>query len=73
MSHEKFKHHERVSAFNGDDNTGEAGFFDVLEDETGIYVFNCGAGMVDSRHETVEAATEKARELADAYDAKFKN
>lgn len=72
-SHEKFIHHESLCAKNADESH-ERGWFNIIEDEYGIYVFDCFNGMIagnGTRYETVIAAITEAQRLADAYDDDF--
>lgn len=61
---DKFIHHESVPAVTA---TDEKGRYDVLEDDTGIYVHNVAEGLV-WRTETVEAARLEAERRAERYD-----
>lgn len=63
MSDEKFIHHETYSRAGSDESTRE-GFFDVIEDEYGFYVFDDYAGMSIGRFDTLEAADSFARTKA---------
>src|SRR5262245_60571247 len=67
VSHDKFLHHDTVSAVGADDRR-ESGWFDILEDETSPYVYDRGSGMVLSRHKSVETATAAAQRAAKAWD-----
>lgn len=61
---DKFLHHERVTAVTA---TDEFGCYDVLEDNTGIYVHNMAEGLCD-HYPTVAEATQEAERRAEAYD-----
>lgn len=63
MSHDKFIHHETISARDADEQH-ESGWFNVIEDEYGPYVFDCGSGMVRGRYETVTEAVQAAEGFA---------
>lgn len=64
MSHEKFIHHERTTAVTA---TEEKGCYDVLEDETGVYVHNAHEGLV-WRATSLPEAVQEAERRAEAFD-----
>lgn len=61
---DKFIHHESVPAVTA---TDEKGRYDVLEDDTGIYVHNVAEGLV-WRASNVAEARQEAERRAEAYD-----
>jgi hypothetical protein len=63
MSHEKFIHHECYSTADADETTRK-GFYDVIEDEYGVYVYSGYEGMILQRFDTLEEADAYARKKA---------
>ena len=66
---DKFIHHDTLSARYADE-ARRAGYFDVIEETDGFYVYDCFIGMYrGGRSDSLADATEQAQKLVDEYDA----